>query len=113
VNAFGAYEYAGLASASWLDKTAGATGTSTSPSSGATATTTVASEVLVGVVCAGNAPTWTPGTGYTTIEEFDINGAKIYAAEDQVVLATGAYSATGTLGTSQDWAAVIATYKAA
>jgi hypothetical protein len=110
--AFGAYEYAGIAQSSWLDQTAGATGTSTSPSSG-NVTTTAASEVLIGVVCGAGAPTFTPGSGWTTVEEFDIQGSKIYAAEDQVVIATGTYAATATLGSSQDWAAAIATYKAA
>lgn len=111
-----AYEYTGMASSSWLDQHVGATGTGTAVDSGPV-TTTAASELLLGVVCnasAGAVATETPGAGWTAVSDFTFaSGIKRFSFLEQTVTSTGTFNATETLGSSNDWAAVIATYKAA
>ena len=96
-----------------LDKTAAAQGTSPSPSSGATATTSHANELLwgaIGYATNGKATgTWnngfTPGTQFT-------NTGGIGGVEDgyKTVSSTGAYTAAKAGVDKDAWAAVIATY---
>jgi hypothetical protein len=122
-----AFAVTGLASTP-LDRTAAATGTSTSPSSGAAATTTQAEELLVGLInditfnVAGAG--FTPGTNGTT-NNCATSGSPTYTALAGVgtvdppslfsmyciVAATGAYAARATTTTST-WQALLATYKA-
>ncbi len=107
-----AYEYSGLIS-SPVDQTAGTSGTSTTPSSGATSSTAQAHDLCFGAVFYGAASAnFTAGSGYT--EDFDTAqaGTVALAVERKVVFATGTYAADGTI-TSSDWAAAIATYKGA
>ena len=118
--ALSANEFSGLASTAAVDKVASATGNNTSPSSGSTATTTQAAELLIGGI-GSKAPrrkrlllgqTIRPlaalGTsGGTAAANITIN------PEYRIVSATGAYAATGTLGSTRRWAAAIVTYKAA
>jgi hypothetical protein len=122
--AAGVIEYAGLVTASVLDKTASAnTGSSTSLATGTTATTAQANELLI--VCGGphNSTGGTPFTftswsaGYTN-QVSQPNGVGGNFANvgcfigDQVVSATGAYAATVTWGTTaNDAGAAIATFK--
>jgi hypothetical protein len=110
----GAYEYSGIASSSWLDQTATATGTGTTASSG-NITTTAASEVLVGVICNGGVSlaTATVEAGWSEADNVSTAGAKNIEVEDLVVFATGTHAATAALSGSNDWAAVVASYKAA
>src|SRR5207237_689095 len=63
-----ANEFSGIASASPVDKTKTGTGSSTLPSSGSTATTTQAVELLFGAIGVEGAAaeTFTFGTGYAT-----------------------------------------------
>lgn len=114
-NACAGHESSGLATSASFDQSSSGTGTDNSPNSGATPTTTVANEYLFGFAAGGtdSAP-WTAGTNYT-LRESSTNPNPGYASEDQIVSATGAYTATftssGAGGTS--WIAIITTYKAA
>jgi hypothetical protein len=103
-------EFSGIA-VSPLDKTASAVGTSTSPSSGATASTAQADELLVGAVGAtGNYMVFTPGAGYSALAP-GYAGSPHMLPEFRIVSATGTYSAGGTFSATDDWGAVVATYK--
>ena len=86
-------EYGGLSPTSPLDVTAAAVGNSATSSSG-TATTTSASELLVGANMTFTLTTG-PGAGFTsrmiTTPDGDI-------AEDRIVTATGSYQATAPVG---------------
>ncbi|HLK13067.1 MAG TPA: hypothetical protein VKW76_16950 [Candidatus Binatia bacterium] len=117
VRALSATEFSGLAPTATLDQTQVAGGTGTAPASGATAPTTQPDELLIGAIGTDGPVTdaFTAGTGYTAL-----TGAGTAVGTDvtidpefAIVSATGAYAATGTLGTSRDWAAAIATYVAA
>ena len=94
-----------------LDKTSTATGTAASMSSGTTATTTQAGELLFGAFGVYiNGSTFTQGTGWTPLTS-DISTLAIYP-EYQIVNATGAYAATGSLNNApHDWSAAIVTFK--
>ena len=91
-------EYSGLNPTSPLDVTAAAVGNSATSSSG-TATTTSASELLVGANMVYTSTTG-PGAGFTrriiTSPDGDI-------AEDQIVTATGSYQATAPLSRAGPW----------
>lgn len=109
-------EYSGIATSTSLDKTASALDPTNNPNfdSGATSTTSQADELLVGAAgnLAGLTSTWTsPDT-----EQFDSTaGANRHlSVADQIVSATGTYSASGTWSssTSND-PVLIATFKAA
>jgi hypothetical protein len=117
--AMSAVEVTGATSAPF-DKQAQASGTSTSPSSGATATTAQAAELLLGFVgtngpVADAAGTWSnsfndgqrAGTSGGTTTNMTISDGYL------VVAATGAYTAAKTGITSRSWDALIVTYKEA
>lgn len=107
-----AYEYAGLASSSWIDGTSiGATGTSTTPSSG-NDTTTQASDLLLSVTYHAAATT-TAGANWTLVDSQDNVGTKRLDVQEQIVFATGTYAGTCTLSGSVDWATVLVAAKAA
>jgi hypothetical protein len=107
-----AYSVTNLAPSA-LDKTSGAQGTGTSPSSGATATTSHVNEFLwgaIGYATNGRATgTWsdgfTPGTQFTKAGE-------IGGVEDgyKTVSSTGAYTAAKAGVDKDAWTAEIATY---
>lgn len=106
-------EFSGIATASPLDRTISAQGTSTAPSSGATATTTQADELVIGLVgWAGATSTASLGAGYTNLGQVALANAST-AVESKVVAATGAQTAAMALAASRDWAAICATFKAA
>lgn len=110
-----AMQVSGLLTSSYVDKTATATNTGTSASSGNTITTSQSDELLVGAVGAalstlnitGASSPWTsfpqvtPGSNGTTL-----------LTEYQIVGSTGTYAAAGTLSASGVWSAAIVTYKA-
>src|SRR2546427_275759 len=112
-------EFSGLR-ASALDKTAGATGDSTTPASGATALTAQPDELLIGAMGVETKKTesFTGGAGYTALTSSS-SGPALGAAtanvtidpEYRIVTATGSYTADGTLGRQRLWAAAIATYR--
>jgi hypothetical protein len=100
-------EYSGLDPASPFDVAAGASGNSSSASSGS-AITKFASELIFGADMVFTA-TKGPGAGFTSriiTSDGDI-------AEDEMVSATGTYSATAPLTSSGPWVMQMATFKAA
>ncbi len=96
-------EYAGV---STLDKTAGASGNSTSANSG-TASTTAANELIFGANTVATSTT-SAGTSFTsriiTTPDGDV-------AEDRIVSAIGTYSATATLSSAGPWVMQMVTFK--
>lgn len=113
-----AVQYSGLATSSVLDKqntgTSGG-GAGVQVSTGATGTTSQADEQLgVGVGCYGSV-SCTPGANWT--EVFDSGAVKFY---ERIVAATGSYLVDASttspdelqLSSSQNWVAVIGTFKA-
>jgi hypothetical protein len=101
-----------------LDKTSGLnTGLVTAWTSNATATTTQADELLVGVAYSGgaiNGGTSTPGSGWTEENEQVLtNSGYELVTEWQKVTSTGAYAATGTWSAAEIAACCIATFKTA
>src|SRR5579863_5630718 len=100
-------EYSGIASSSALDVSVGASGTSTSPSSGTVATTN-ANDLLVGANFIGGGFA-AVGSGYTqrlvTNPDSDL-------VEDRVVSATGSYSASSTQAPSSWWVMQMAAFRA-
>jgi methionine-rich copper-binding protein CopC len=108
----GIYEYSGLSTTNPLDKTAAAQGTTAAASSGATATTTVANElVFAGLGLPSiSATTVTAGSGYTLEQQDTRSGGSRAASEDQTVSATGTYAGAFTLSAADNWSAVVATF---
>jgi hypothetical protein len=110
-----AYAVTGLAPAA-LDRTAAAQGMGATPSSGATATTTHASEFLWGAIgyATNSKASGTWNDGFTAGGEFTDTGG-IGGVEDgyKTVSSTGAYTAAKTGVDKSAWAAVIATYATA
>ena len=101
-----------------VDATAGASGTSTSPSSGATATLAQANELCIGVIVTSGPSTdaaGTPSNGYTAGQRVgttgggDVTVAEIY----KIVSSTSAQTFAKTSITSRAWRALGATYKEA
>lgn len=111
------HEYSGLATSSSLDKTASAadaSGTSTAPNSGATATTTQNDELVFGADISGSLRTHTVGAGFSNGAQSPTGAnAGLCAGEGMVVAATGAQTATFTFPTGATWACGVATFKAA
>jgi thermitase len=104
------YEYSGLSATSPLDQTAHAQGSSSTPNSGATATTARANEL---VFAAMGLPVSYPGTatagsGYT-LQRQD-TGTSRAANETAAVTSTGSYATTFTLSSRTNWSAVVATF---
>jgi hypothetical protein len=107
-------EYQNIATAGF-DKFACANGNSTTPSSGATATTTAANEILIGYVGCSVNQSFTPGgvqdagAGYTQRASGSFNSFDF--EEDQNVTATGAFVANGSFGVGCNWSSLITTFK--
>ncbi len=101
-------EYSGLDTNIPLDVTAGASGTSISPNSGA-ATTNAANELIFGAGMTGDGYA-SAGTGFTariiTAQDGDL-------AEDGVVTTAGSYSAAAPLKRSATWIMQMAAFRAA
>jgi hypothetical protein len=85
---------------------------STALSSGNTPTTTQPSELLIGFGADDNqvaGQTYTAGAGFTK-DVTQVGTHHACAMESQTVAATGAYAATFTLGTTDQWACLIGTF---
>ena len=116
--AVAAIKLSGLA-ASPFDKASAGTGTGTAPSSGATAETSQADEILIGAVgwegdMGDNHGTWNGSFSDGQIDGSpDKAGAKGIVINEgyRIVSAAAAYTASKAGCTSRDWAAAIATYK--
>ena len=112
-------EYSSVASTTPKDQTANATGFRTQAdgiTSGATPTTTQADELLFGVLFVqSGTETISAGASFTMRTQSAWGGGSfVMGVEDQVVAATGAYTATGSWVTgNQTEGAIIVTYKAA
>lgn len=122
---FAVYAISGIVTSSPLDKSASATGSGTTGNSGATATLSQADEAIIGAVAGEDevddmTGTWTTGAGNVSGNEQaegtngagDASNVNLYTAAE-VVSATTAQTAEVTGMDSIDWAAAIATYKAA
>ena len=118
-----AVELSGLA-ANPLDRTASAVGTGSTADSGTTATTSKASELLVGVIGNRDGTSFSAGTNGTA-NTCATSGTSTYTLaassppsspgvflEYCVVAATAAYKSTATLSGNPGWTASITTYKA-
>ncbi len=106
------YEYSGVNPSSPLDQVAHAQGSSASPSSGATATTSTANELVfsgVGLPTSSKV-TVTAGSGYQ-LEQQTTSGTRA-ANEEFVSSVTGSYSGVFTLSGSTNWSAIVATFAA-
>jgi hypothetical protein len=103
-----------------IDKTASATGSSTSPDSGVTATTSVADELAYGAMAAGGAPSASGGGPLTAATNsntrlHNVNGGAFIdlATVYQILTAAGTPKASGTWQASDIWACYVVTYKEA
>jgi chitodextrinase len=111
-----AAEFSGVASASRVDRTAGTNGTSTTPSSPTTAATSQPAELVVGGFGANASSSvgFTPAAPFTALTAASATAGttsrSIYR-EFQIVGATGAYRANGTLTSNTQWTAGIVTYR--
>jgi hypothetical protein len=109
-------EFAGVDTTSPFDKSAAATGSSSSPSSGATANRTQAAEVLIGSLGTGdnvNGGTLTAGASFTIPSGGSNTNYNnfVSAVEYQIVSGVGTDAATFTIS-SDAWGAIIGTFKA-
>lgn len=103
-----AYAYSGITA---KDQSATATGTSTGPSSGTTATTAAANELVFGVTVYGSGTAGhTAGPGLTELVELHA-GTKGLAIDERIVAATGSYVDSGTLSSSVIWTDSMVTYR--
>lgn len=108
------WEVSGLVTTAAFDKSSSTFGSTTSLTSGATATTTVADELLIGVFSNDHLnESWTLGAGYSNllISGATQTNAFSSASEEQIVAATGAYTATMTAGHAAANLGVIMTFK--
>ncbi len=113
-----ANEFAGLLP-NPLDRVQTGTGSGTVPSSGLTAPTTQAYELLIGAIGAEgpSGDSFTAGPFFTGLPRAGTSGGSASSnvtinPQFRIASLTGAYASNGTLGTSRDWASAIATYKA-
>lgn len=111
---FVAQEFNGFVGTPTLDKStfAPATGgsTSTSPNSGATATTTQAAELVVGgAEHSGSTAAFSLGSGYTNLGTVNSSSCAV-AQESKVVSSTGAQTATLSIAASREWICGVATF---
>jgi hypothetical protein len=104
-------EYSGVALTASLDQTAGAEGSSAMPDSGAV-TSTSDGQLVIGVVATANEETFTAGGGYVINETVPASPYTQLIVEDQTQAAANSVSAGATLSSSNDWAAVVATFRA-
>ena len=105
------YEFRGLNTINPLDQTASAQGSGTTPNSGATPTTTSANELVFAAMGLPSSfrGTQTAGAGFSFLQQ-DTSTSPA-ANESMLVISTGSYTATFTLGGSANWTAIIATFQ--
>jgi len=108
-------EYSGVATTSFLDKTATNTNTSTSPDTGTTAATTQADELWIGgTEIAGNYTQSLPTNGFTLLDGAGYSGGPLCNGFlEKIVSATGTANSGTTIASSVTWVGCIATFKAA
>lgn len=104
-------EYSGVATSSWFDVGATATGTGTALTAGATGAAAAGDMGIAYWAMTVLAASFTPAGGYTAFTEVS-QTAQALLGEYQLGV-SGAQSATGTSGTSGTWAGAQGTYKGA
>jgi hypothetical protein len=107
---FAILEYSGVAGSASLGAVASAQGTGSTPSSGSVAAS--AGDLVLGAASTANGASFTAGSGFVAQERVPASGSKLLV-EDRVVSAAGSVAATATLGASDVWGAVVATFHAA
>lgn len=112
-SAIHAWEISGLATSSAFDKSSTDTGSGGTASSGSTATTSQADELIIGCVHAANT-TFSAGSGYSDFQEStESTFFQSFASEAKIVAATSTYQADFPYAGSPNWSAAVATYKIA
>ena len=106
---FAAYRFSGISPNTPRDATGSGQGSSSSPASSAAATSQ-ADELVFGSIGVDNASTFTPGGGFTGLPQVSQADGSVNS-EYQIVSSAGSYSATGTLAASDDWTALVSTYR--
>ena len=107
---FSIMEYSGVATSNALDVTAGQQGASVSPRTVTTATS-ASDELLLGFISTADPQTFTAGNGYTIRGFVPAEPNTKLIAEDRIQPAAGVASATATISSADNWAAVMATFK--
>jgi hypothetical protein len=108
---FAIFEYLGIATASSLDGTPlFAEGTSTSAET-PPLTTGANGDLILGMLSTADSTTHTAGTGFVMQERVPSMGTKL-SVEDQIQASAGSITATGSFGSSQSWAALVAAFTA-
>ena len=92
------------------DQSATATGSSSSPLSGNTATITQDYELIFGAIGYENNSVFTAGTGFTALTKIAAGSNLTIQPEWRIVTSKMTYAASGTI-TSAKWAAAVVTYK--
>ena len=105
-------EFTGIATSSAFDQTAAASGSSTSPSTGASGTLAQADELVVAWTRNASAVVFTKGATYTDMPTASL-GSNRSNGEYKIVAATTAVTADGSLASSDAWTIALATYKGA
>jgi hypothetical protein len=105
------YEYSGLSKTAPLDQTAHAQGSNAAPSSGTTAMTASANELLFAGIGLPGSYTGTAAAagGYTMLQQDTSTSAG--DNEGEAVTSTGTFAAAFNLSSSANWSAVLATFK--
>jgi Concanavalin A-like lectin/glucanases superfamily/IPT/TIG domain len=109
---FSILEYSGVATSASLDVATAAQGHSTAPSSAPSVNTTANGDLLVGTMMTGNNDNFTAGAGYKIEESAPGQGNAKLIVEDQIQSISGGATATATIGSTDDWAAGLAAFKA-
>jgi len=107
---FSIMEYSGVATTSALDATVAQQETNSTPSSGST-TTSANGELLLGLVSTGDPENFTAGSGYTIRGFVPAEPSTKLISEDRIQQAAGTASATATINSADNWAAVLAAFK--
>jgi hypothetical protein len=113
------YEYSGINTASPLDATGSASGTTATPSSGSVTTTNANDLLIAGLVIRRTAGSYNaPANSFTERNDFLVTGANgniLLAGEERIVNTAGTYSTSaGTSpSTAANWRGLIAAFKQA
>ena len=109
------FEYSGVATSNPLDVTSSAQGTGTLASSGNTAPTGAANElVFAGMgLPSGSSVAMTAGTGFAVESQYTGTPGSRAGAEDEITTSAGSFAGTFSLNGTSNWTAVVATFSSA
>jgi uncharacterized repeat protein (TIGR01451 family) len=108
---FAIFEYSGIATASSLDGSPPfAEGTSTSAET-PPLTPGANGDLILGMLSTADSTTHTAGSGFVMQERVPFTGTKL-SVEDRIQASAGSITATGSFGSSQRWAALVAAFTA-